>query len=417
MLGVAFHFAAVAYITCFNAQKYVIDALKEEDPNYNVDANMGFCLTYAFFALANLGASTFINHFGPRTALIAGGFINIIYIAQFLYPMSFMFYIGNCISGITGALLWTAQGNFLTRNSRTETIGRNAGILWALIQSGSITGNIYMFFAVKTNEFTKRDRLLFFGFLTGMVTLAGIGMCLLKKAVYNLEPALRLRDKIRNDLKLCLKRDMILLMISFLYNGFELSFYVGVYSSALGHTDIMDEMKDTTKVALSGMLIGAGASISGIIFGILGKRTIKWGRYPIVITGCSINVINFLLISINIPDSATAVQTNDTAIITSNLPLAFGCSFALGFADACLATQIYGILGSVFASAGPATHAIFRFVQSIGSMIAFGYAKYCLYGDIAVLIVLNIASTICFCIVELRPTFKIHKLHKENTNV
>lgn len=31
-------------------------------------------------------------------------------------------------------VIWTGQGNFLTINSDSETIGRNSGVFWALLQ-------------------------------------------------------------------------------------------------------------------------------------------------------------------------------------------------------------------------------------------------------------------------------------------
>ena len=36
------------------------------------------------------------------------------------------------------SVLWTGQGNFLTVNSDSETISRNSGIFWALLQFRSV---------------------------------------------------------------------------------------------------------------------------------------------------------------------------------------------------------------------------------------------------------------------------------------
>ena len=39
------------------------------------------------------------------------------------------------------AVLWTGQGNFLTINSDSESISRNSGIFWALLQTRYVSTN------------------------------------------------------------------------------------------------------------------------------------------------------------------------------------------------------------------------------------------------------------------------------------
>ena len=38
------------------------------------------------------------------------------------------------------------KGNFLTLNSDPETMERNSGIFWAMLQCSSLIGNTYVFF-------------------------------------------------------------------------------------------------------------------------------------------------------------------------------------------------------------------------------------------------------------------------------
>ena len=60
-----------------------------------------------------------------------------IFIASFLKPMVWSLYMGSALVGFGAAIIWTAQGNFLTINSDEDTIGRNSGIFWALLQCRS----------------------------------------------------------------------------------------------------------------------------------------------------------------------------------------------------------------------------------------------------------------------------------------
>ena len=48
--------------------------------------------------------------------------------------MTWSFYAVAVLLGIGGALLWTAQGVYLSAHSDESTISRNSGIFWALFQ-------------------------------------------------------------------------------------------------------------------------------------------------------------------------------------------------------------------------------------------------------------------------------------------
>ena len=48
--------------------------------------------------------------------------------------MTWSYYVVSILVGIGAAMLWTAQGVYLTNNSDDSTISRNTGIFWALFQ-------------------------------------------------------------------------------------------------------------------------------------------------------------------------------------------------------------------------------------------------------------------------------------------
>lgn len=164
--------------------------------------------------------------------------------------------------------------------------------------------------------------------------------------------------------------------------GIELGFFSGVYSSSVGFTkQFGDQAKQL--VGLSGIFIGVGEVLGrhtttphllfltmflvlvtgGSIFGIFGSKTRRFGRDPVVIGGFIIHVVCFFLIFLNLPNSSPFEDTDEEAFIKSNAILAILCSFLLGLGDACYNTQIFSILGDVYADNSAPAFAIFKFMQ------------------------------------------------------
>ena len=86
---------------------------------------------------------------GPRLTLVFGSIFYILYVAQISYPNNMLLYASSGLLGFGGALLWVAQGNFLTLNSNSETMERNSGYFFAIFQSSQVWGNIFVFFQLQ----------------------------------------------------------------------------------------------------------------------------------------------------------------------------------------------------------------------------------------------------------------------------
>ena len=146
-------------------------------------------------------------------------------------------------------------------------------------------------------------------------------------------------------------------------SGLELSFFSGVYSSSIGFTNQIGESAKQL-IGISGILIGVGEVSGGVLFGLLGKKTIKYGRDPIVIMGFVVHMIAFFLIYLNLPNLSPFGATTDIAYLDPpSSSLALMCSFLLGFGDSCFNTQIYSLLGGVFAKQSAEAFSIFKFTQ------------------------------------------------------
>ena len=112
---------------------------------------------------------------------------------------------------------------------------------------------------------------------------------------------------------------MFYLCITFSYTGLELGFFSVVYGTAIGNTNNLVETGESPKkfIGLSGILIGLGEIVGGLAFGILGSKTNRLGRDPIVILGYFIHMITFFMVFINFPKDSPLNQTSDAAYISS----------------------------------------------------------------------------------------------------
>ena len=64
---------------------------------------------------------------------------------QFYKPNTVALYALSAVLGVGAAIIWTAQGNYLTLNSDETTMSRNSGIFWAMLQFSMVIGNTFVF--------------------------------------------------------------------------------------------------------------------------------------------------------------------------------------------------------------------------------------------------------------------------------
>lgn len=96
--------------------------------------------------------------------------------------------------------------------------------------------------------------------------------------------------------------------------GFQQTFFSGVYGTCLGYTTNFGEIRKSI-VGLAGVAIGVGEIVGGLAFGILGKKTIRHGRDPIVVFGFIVHLCTFFLIFLNIPSDAPLNESKNQAFI------------------------------------------------------------------------------------------------------
>ncbi|XP_054833806.1 UNC93-like protein MFSD11 [Eublepharis macularius] len=421
LLGVAFMFMFTAFQTCGNVAQTVITNLN--DTNFHGSGYTSMAIIYGVFSASNLISPSVVAIAGPQLSMFFSGIFYSIYIAIFIEPSTWSFYTASVFLGVAAAILWTAQGNCLTINSNENTIGRNSGIFWALLQSSLFFGNLYIYFAWQgKTHIAANDRRTVFIALT-VISLVGTVLFFLIRNPQDLnteegeisggadnlvEPTsdqskmTRAADAFKSSIKLCFTKEILLLSITTAYTGLELTFFSGVYGTCIGAVNKFGA-EEKSLIGLSGIFIGIGEILGGGLFGLLSKSH-HFGRNPVVMFGIIIHFIAFYLIFYNMPNDAPIASmrgTDHIAYMEPSKEVAIFCSFLLGLGDSCFNTQLLSILGYLYAEDSAPAFAIFKFIQSICAAVAFFYSNYLLLQwQLLIMAVVGFFGTISFFTVE-----------------
>uniref|UniRef100_A0A672YBK5 Major facilitator superfamily domain containing 11 n=1 Tax=Sphaeramia orbicularis TaxID=375764 RepID=A0A672YBK5_9TELE len=308
-------------------------------------------------------------------------------------------------------LLWTAQGHFLVENSEASTINRNTGMFWALLQCSLmvlihlVCFNELVYFNLPLSDSSRKN--IFLSLLIASV-LGTLSFLVLRKNHHEEEmlseeegqsllSAGMIVFSSGTILELVKSKTILLLSPCMAYSGLELSFYSGVYGTCIGATA---QFGDAAKglIGISGIVVGIGEIVGKSVFNNRFRRT------SVVFLGMVVHFVAFYLIFLNIPDDAPVViktNTQKNPYLSPSASIALLCSFLLGLGDSCFNTQLYSILGRVYAEQSTPAFAIFKFIQSVFAAVAFFYSGYLmLMWQLLLMIALGFTGTLCFFMVE-----------------
>uniref|UniRef100_A0A8C6ZV66 UNC93-like protein MFSD11 n=1 Tax=Nothoprocta perdicaria TaxID=30464 RepID=A0A8C6ZV66_NOTPE len=403
ILGVSFMFIFTAFQTCGNIAQTVITNLNNTE--FHGSGYTSMSIIYGVFSASNLISPSVVAIVGPQLSMVISGVFYSLYIAVFIQPSTWAFYTVSVFIGIAAAVLWTAQGNCLTVNSDENSIGRNSGIFWALLQSSLFFGNLYIYFAWQgKTHISESDRRTVFIALTVISLVGTVLFFLIRKQEDTKTPE---EEDSTNELqgdklhkpnkKYPLQLAMILLICSL-----ELTFFTGVYGTCIGAVNRFGN-EGKSLIGLSGIFIGVGEVLGGGIFGLVSKKN-HFGRNPVVMLGIIVHFIAFYLIFFNIPNDAPIAPMEGTDYVAYMIPskeVAILCSFLLGLGDSCFNTQLLSILGFLYSEDSAPAFAIFKFVQSICAAVAYFYSNYfLLQWQLLIMVVVGFFGTVTFFVVE-----------------
>ncbi|NXK16490.1 MFS11 protein, partial [Arenaria interpres] len=420
ILGVSFMFIFTAFQTCGNIAQTVITNLNNTD--FHGSGYTSMSIIYGVFSASNLISPSVVAIVGPQLSMFVSGIFYSLYIAVFIQPATWAFYTASVFIGIAAAVLWTAQGNCLTVNSDENTIGRNSGVFWALLQSSLFFGNLYIYFAWQgKTHISESDRRTVFIALTVISLVGTVLFFLIRKQEDTKAPGeedsaneilgdgssaqnklARAVAAFKKSIKLSFTKEIMLLSVTTAYTGLELTFFSGVYGTCIGAVNRFGS-EEKSLIGLSGIFIGVGEILGGGLFGLLSKNN-RFGRNPVVMLGIVVHFIAFYLIFFNMPNNAPIAPmegTDDIAYMMPSKEVAIFCSFLLGLGDSCFNTQLLSILGFLYSEDSAPAFAIFKFVQSICAAVAYFYSNYfLLQWQLLIMVVVGFFGTITFFAVE-----------------
>ncbi|XP_044037169.1 UNC93-like protein MFSD11 [Siniperca chuatsi] len=431
ILGVGFLFIFTAFTTCGNIEQTVVKSLQNDTFTGSGYHSLG--IIYGVFSFSNLLSPTVVAVIGPKITMFLSGLLYSGYIAVFIIPSTWSFYLTSVLIGIGAAMLWTAQGYFLVENSEASTINRNTGMFWALLQCSMLFGNLYIYFEWNgRTEIPDSSRKSIFLSLLVASVLGTLSFLVLRKSHHEQEMlseeegqsllSTRMMYKHRANtamqdaksefktiLQLLKAKSILLLSPCMAYSGLELSFYSGVYGTCIGATTQFGEAAKGL-IGISGIVVGIGEIVGGGLFGLLCKNN-RFRRTSVVFLGMVVHFVAFYLIFLNIPDDASVVfntTTQKKPYLTPSVSIALLCSFLLGLGDSCFNTQLYSILGRIYAEQSTPAFAIFKFIQSVFAAVAFFYSGYLLLmWQLLLMVILGFTGTLCFFVVERMQNFSV----------
>ena len=227
-----------------NIQTTIMDSAKNPDskgyvPGFKGEGFTALAVIYASFSLFNWFAPSVVSILGPRITLVVGGVIYSLYIAQIIYPNIYLFYGGALLLGIGAAIIWTAQGNFLTLNSDPSTMSRNSGVFWAMLQMSMLIGNTFVFFAFAgKTDIDKSTRTMVVLVLLSICIVGSLTFLLLRPTPWATDSATAEGPVqiLKSSWRLFWTKQMLLLCVTFFYTGLLLSFWSGVFGPSIANT-------------------------------------------------------------------------------------------------------------------------------------------------------------------------------------
>ncbi|CAD6190613.1 unnamed protein product [Caenorhabditis auriculariae] len=431
-LGLAFAFIFSAFNSQGLIEISVLRGISKAAPESGITEKSGYyslSIIYFVFTISNLFVPPIVQALGSKWSQVTGALCYLVFMLAFLRLNALLLYAGSALLGFGAALLWTGNGMFLVQFSRNGKLARNCGVMWAMIQSSLIIGAIFLIFVLRTGDLNSVYQLIY----TAFAVISSVGILVLAclpsyPPVYELEEVTsgsqenlieaaenreddvfirRQTSSLLNDFReekrsdYFFTADMLVLSITFMYTGIEMTFYTGVFTACISATTALSGYSDLI-IPYSALAIGSGQIIGGMLTGTITK-THSISKSQFVIFGMIAHIVSFFLCFISIPFDSPLHKSNSMTYIEPSLAVILLTGFLLGLADAFWQTQVYAVIGLVYGDHSASAFALFKFFQSFAACVSFYYGSLLfLHWQLLILVVTCFCASLAFVQIDLK---------------
>jgi MFS family permease len=355
---------------------------------------------YFTFSLANFIAPTIAFLLGERIAMMVGAVGYALFVtanilnhdASYFFPL---FLMGGIANGLGAAILWTAQGSYITKNSTTDTMGRNNGIFFGLFQISQVAGNLIAAFVLPPKEKTTPESLKgparkLFIIFSSIAAVAVVSFLILRPAPSNGLSSQKKRSTVLQRFvgifKMFARVPFLLMVLAIVYSGLSQAFFAGNFTKLIG---------DSKRVGYVMACFGAVDALASVA---VGRILDKVGRKVVLFSA------TFLVL----------VMTGIICLVSKeyfekNIWICILCGILAGISDAGYNTLLTATTGVIFEEDPENAFGAFKFVQATTSAI-----NYVLALDIYPAVLMLDIFLILGCASFFFLTFKVPRAQKKD---
>eukprot|EP01083_Nonionella_stella_P063477 164930_1 len=369
----------LVFVAFSGAQNFATS--RESDGNLG---NISLSIVYGVFTLATFISGYVVDVVGVKLCLLLGsvsyvGFVaaNIFYNIGTVAPTS-------ALLGIGAAVIWTAEGSYITKASQyhevvnnleaKSTLGYFNGVFWSIYQANQFIGNLVLAFMFEADVKTW---IIFT--ITTFISVIGTACFYFVKELTRHDAYAQVGDEenqqrssdilkpnnsseiqseiavervsIYDTVAMWKRAPLLALIPMTIFSGFSQAFIFGEFP-----TLISDNAQKFYTMSVFGFSDMAASYI-------LGKVSDRFGRLETLMIGFVASMILYIalfLSSMNI-------------VVISELWMFMILAVFMGIGDAGYNTQIYALYGSIFKDCSASAFANFKLFQSASMTIAFIY--------------------------------------------
>jgi len=240
-----------------------------------------------------LVAGSFVSYFKPKISLIFGCLCYLTFIIANRWPTTTSLIPTAIVLGFGGAILWAAQGTYLTHAAsnysrsrnlpRTASMGLFTGIFFGIFQMSQVIGNLIAGFLLSGSPTEETQHLLMYIYI-GIASAGGVSfLFLVPENPVEEEEKLKLHEKLFRAVLLLKDKRMLLLIATIFYSGIEQTFIYSVFTAKIVTPSI-----GKGSVGFVMAVFGAVDTIASLL---MGKIADVWGGQVVITIGAISHVI------------------------------------------------------------------------------------------------------------------------------